>query len=53
MTNQGSGYLGKNNPSSTQYLTVKPDNGAPIVLFAGKTYVRDIYFGTGYRMTEQ
>ena len=53
MTNQGSGYLGKNNPSSTQYLTVKPDNGTPIVLFAGKTYVRDIYFGTGYRMTEQ
>jgi len=53
MTNQGSGYLGKNNPGTTQNLTIKPDNGVPIVLFAGKTYVRDLYLGTGYRMTEQ
>jgi hypothetical protein len=53
MTNQGSGYLGKNNPGTTQTLTIKPDLGVPIVLFAGKTYVRDLYLGTGYRMTEQ
>jgi hypothetical protein len=53
MTEQGSGYVGKNNPGTAQNLTIKPDLGAPIVLFAGKTYIRDIYFGTGYRMTEQ
>jgi hypothetical protein len=53
MTNQGSGYLGKNNPGTTMNLSIKPDNGVPIVLFAGKTYVRDLYLGTGYRMTEQ
>jgi len=53
MTNMGSGYIGKNNPGSTINTTVIPNNGVPLVLFAGKTYIRDIYFGTGKRTTEQ
>jgi hypothetical protein len=52
MTNQGSGYVGKNNPSSTHNLEITP-SFTPIVLFAGKTYVRDFYFGTGKRTVEQ
>jgi hypothetical protein len=52
MTNQGSGYVGKNNPSSTHNLEITP-SFTPIVLFAGKTYVRDFYFGTGKRTIEQ
>ncbi len=52
MTNQGSGYVGKNNPSSAHSLEITP-SFTPIVLFAGKTYVRDFYFGTGKRTIEQ
>ncbi|HEX2976598.1 MAG TPA: hypothetical protein VHO68_11740 [Bacteroidales bacterium] len=46
MTNQGSGYLGKNNPSSTQGFSITNDD---IYAVAGKSYVIDIYFGTGKR----
>jgi hypothetical protein len=53
MTNQGSGYTGKNNPSETTELTITPDNNVPVVTFAGKTYIRDIYFGTGKRSPEE
>jgi len=33
-------------------FTVTPKNDA-ILATAGKTYIRDIYFGTGKRMTEE
>lgn len=52
MTNQGSGYTGKNNPTSVQNFMVTPSNTA-ILATASKTYVRDIYFGTGMRMTNE
>jgi hypothetical protein len=52
MTNQGSGYIGKNNPSSTQNYAVIPDNNL-IFAKSGKAYIRDIYFGTGKRIIEQ
>jgi hypothetical protein len=50
MTNQGSGYIGKNNPSSTQASAVIPS--ATVMATAGKAYVRDINFGTGKRTVE-
>lgn len=53
MTDQGSGYVGKNNPGSAIDFTITPNTGVPIVLFAGKTYIRDLYFGTGKRTIEQ
>jgi hypothetical protein len=52
MTNQGSGYTGKNNPASTTEFTVTPD-GTSILATAGKTYIRDVNFGTGKRMTNE
>jgi hypothetical protein len=52
MTNQGSGYVGKNNPSSTVNYTIIPDNSLLIVR-SGKSYIRDVYFGTGKRTIEQ
>ena len=51
MTNQGSGYTGKNNPTSTQNFTITPPTNISILATAGKTYIRDVYFGTGKRMT--
>ena len=52
MTNQGAGYTGKNSPSSTRDLTITPGNDN-ILSKAGKTYIRDIYFGTGSRMSDE
>jgi hypothetical protein len=51
VTNQGSGYLGRNNPDVMKPFTVIPDN-AQIVTFSGMTYIRDVYFGTGKRTDE-
>jgi len=50
MTNQGSGYIGKNNPSSSQSSAVIPSQ--TVIATAGKAYVRDINFGTGKRTVE-
>lgn len=51
MTNQGSGYIGKNNPESMQGVT--PDQDMQVLARAGKSYIRDIYFGTGKRTIAQ
>jgi hypothetical protein len=55
MTNQGSGYTGKNTPSSTRYfkITTSTYYYNNILARASKTYIRDIYFGTGMRMTDE
>ena len=47
MTNQGSGYIGKNNPNSTQNSAFDPSSS--VTATAGKAYIRDINFGTGRR----
>lgn len=47
MTNQGSGYTGKNNPCIM--MPVTPDLDLYVLARAGKSYIRDIYFGTGKR----
>ena len=54
MTNQGSGYIGKNNPGSTKTFSIIPASSYPGVIIAvgSKTYIRDIYFGTGKRTIE-
>lgn len=53
MTNQGSGYTGKNNPTTTQDFMVTPPINTSILATASKTYIRDVYFGTGKRMTNE
>lgn len=53
MTNEGSGYTGKNNPTSTQNFTITPPTNISILATASKTYIRDVYFGTGKRMTNE
>jgi hypothetical protein len=50
MTNQGSGYTGKNNPGSTQNSAFNPSSS--VTATAGKAYVRDLNFGTGRRTVE-
>lgn len=50
MTNQGSGYTGRNKPLG-QGFSITPNNS--VMATAGKSYVRDIYFGTGKRTIEQ
>lgn len=47
MTNQGSGYTGTNYPSATNTGSI-----GSFKTFAGKSYVRDIYFGTGVRTVQ-
>lgn len=47
MTNQGSGYIGKNSPDAMQSVT--PGQDMYVLARAGKSYIRDIYFGTGKR----
>jgi hypothetical protein len=47
MTNQGSGYMGKNYPSANSGTSL-----SSIWATAGKSYVRDIYFGTGVRTVQ-
>jgi hypothetical protein len=51
MTNQGSGYIGKNNPNSAKASAFSPSSS--VVATAGKAYVRDVNFGTGKRTIEQ
>jgi hypothetical protein len=51
MSNQGSGYIGKNNPNSSKASAFTPS--ASVMATAGKAYVRDINFGTGKRTIEQ
>jgi len=51
MTNQGSGYIGKNNPADMKPVT--PDLDLYVLARAGKSYIRDIYFGTGKRTITQ
>lgn len=53
ITNQGSGYIGRNYPTSLKNLTITPPLSEPILATAGKTFYRDFYFGTGKRITEQ
>jgi len=53
MTNQGSGYIGKNNPNSAQSYSIFPVSFPIVTATAGKSYVRDIHFGTGKRTIEQ
>jgi len=50
MTNQGSGYVGMNKPL-VQYPSITPT--WLVKATAGKSYVRDIYMGTGWRTIEQ
>jgi hypothetical protein len=51
LTSSGSGYLGKNTPSSAKGVKFLPEGSAQNTfdLFAGKTYIQDIYLGTGKR----
>jgi len=51
MTNQGSGYIGKNNPNTAKASAFSPSS--TVVATAGKAYVRDVNFGTGKRTIEQ
>jgi len=51
MTNEGSGYTGRNKPLQKNF-TMTPDNN--IYATAAKSYVLDFYFGTGrHTVTEQ
>lgn len=51
MTNEGSGYIGRNKPLLMNYTTTPSSN---IYATAGKSYVLDFYFGTGkHTVTEQ
>lgn len=52
MTNQGSGYTGKNNPASSKAFGFVPA-ATGLVVRAGKDYVRDLNLGTGKRTIEQ
>jgi hypothetical protein len=50
MTNQGSGYTGMNKPLQ-RYPDITPS--WRVKATGGKSYVRDIYMGTGWRTMEQ
>lgn len=54
MTNQGSGYLGKNRPTTAQSFGFVPygSAGTSFLVHAGKTYIKDINLGTGRRTVE-
>jgi hypothetical protein len=55
MTNMGNGYLGKNYPTSVKGVSFVPSGSAltTFSVYASKTYIRDIYLGTGKRLIEQ
>lgn len=57
MSNNGSGYLGKNYKAGTTGLPIvfKPTGAAlsDFPVYAGKTYIRDIYLGSGLRTIEE
>jgi len=51
MTNEGSGYTGRNKPLQ-MFFSITPNSS--IYATAGKSYVMDFYFGTGWHtVTEQ
>jgi hypothetical protein len=52
MTNQGSGYIGKNNPNTSKAFGFLPTSTS-LQARAGKAYVRDLFLGTGKRTIEQ
>lgn len=54
MSNQGSGYLGKNRPTTAQSFGFIPYGaaGTSFLVHAGKTYIKDINLGTGRRTVE-
>ncbi len=52
ITNQGSGYTGRNIPTSKQTVEIFGDGNLFIDAFTDKTYVRDIYLGTGRRTSD-
>jgi hypothetical protein len=53
MTNQGSGYVGKNNPNGTAKAFGFLPAATSLQARAGKAYVRDLFLGTGQRTIEQ
>ena len=54
MVNMGDGYLGKNTPATFKYFSILPEGAASTTfkVYAGQTYIRDIYLGTGKRTIE-
>jgi hypothetical protein len=54
LTSSGSGYLGKNNPSTAKSVIFLPEGYARDVfdVYGDKTYIQDIYLGTGKRTIE-
>lgn len=52
ITNQGSGYTGRNLPSSAQTVEIFGDGNLFIDAFTDKTYIRDVYLGTGRRTSD-
>ncbi|HAN79659.1 MAG TPA: hypothetical protein DCQ31_18805, partial [Bacteroidales bacterium] len=52
MTNQGSGYVGKNRAKQDFSLVPTGTAGATFNVFGAKTYMRDINLGTGKRTIE-
>jgi len=54
MTNNGSGYLGKNTPNTKKGVAFMPSGAAlsTFYVYAGKSYIKDIYLGTGKRTIE-
>ena len=56
MTNNGTGYLGKNTPVGNGIdITFIPTGSAlhSFDVYAGKSYIKDIYLGTGKRTIEE
>ncbi|MCR9251367.1 MAG: hypothetical protein NXI20_13135 [bacterium] len=52
ITNQGSGYTGRNLPTSAQPVEIFGDGNLFIDAFTDKTYIRDVYLGTGRRTSD-
>jgi hypothetical protein len=54
MTNNGSGYLGKNTPSTKKGVSFMPSGAAlsTFYVYAGKSYIKDVYLGPGKRTIE-
>ncbi len=54
MSNNGIGYTGKNTPSTKKGVTFIPSGAAlnSFFVYAGKSYIKDIYLGTGKRTIE-
>ncbi len=54
ITNNGAGYLGKNSPEDSEDVQFIPSGEAleTFYVIAGKSYIKDIYLGTGKRTIE-